>query len=475
MAFYAVSSKFLTCKTPGQQVDGGANVMIESMKKVGFADDGTGAGRVIDVAASWRDLNVIGPPNGYDPDAGKTWVLVKEEFKELAEEHLPDVNITTVGRKLLGSFLGKDEGLVTHVEKQIAKWSEDINELIEIAKFEPQLAYAAYIFGTSKRWQFLCRTTPGIGSLLKPLEDLIDEKLIPALVGEHNYSQHLRGVFALPARLGGLGLLIPHKEAQFEYENSLIMTEQLTRAIVNQQDSFAEDKVKQAEAAKEITKRKAAKYEADLAEATVGFPADLVKMLDLAKEKGASCWLTSLPLKSCGFRLSKQQWFDAITMRYNLKPNDFPVFCACGKENSIDHCLTCKKGGFVHLRHDAVRDSFAEIMRSVGKDVKTEPHLLPVTGEPLPAGTNIKDGAQADVSALSIWTSLCKAFFDIRVFNPLASTNWEMDIVDMYKHHEDAKKNTGGKENVYSIDFLLHWWSWQRIRKADETSGQPYL
>ena len=87
-----------------------------------------------------------------------------------------------------------------------------------------------------------------------------------------------------------------------------------------------------------------------------------------------------------------------------------------------------------------MRDSFAEIMRSVGKDVKTDPPLLPVTGEPLPAGTNIKDGARAEVNALSIWTPLCKAFFDIRVFNPLASTNWEKDIVDMYKHHEDAKK-----------------------------------
>ena len=168
-------------------------------------------------------------------------------------------------------------------------------------------------------------------------------------------------------------------------------------------------------------------------------------------------------------------------MRYNLKPNDFPVLCACGKENSINHCLTCKKGGFVHLRHDAVRDSFAEIMRSVGKDVKTEPHLLPVTGEPLPAGTNTKDGARADVSALSIWIPLCKAFFDIRVFNPLASSNWEMDIVNMYKHHEDAKKRvqrpytTGRKGNVYTFDFHLHWWSWQIIRNADETSGQPYL
>ena len=144
-------------------------------------------------------------------------------------------------------------------------------------------------------------------------------------------------------------------------------------------------------------------------------------MLELAKEKGAaSCWLTSLPLKTCGFRLNNQQWFDSITIRYNLKPNDFPSSCSCGKDNSVSHCLSCKKGGFINLRHDAVRDSFAEIMKSVGKDVRTEPSLLPVTGEKLPAGANFKDGARSDFSALSIRNPLCKAFFYIRVFNPLA-------------------------------------------------------
>ena len=39
----------------------------------------------------------------------------------------------------------------------------------------------------------------------------------------------------------------------------------------------------------------------------------------LGSEKGASTWLTSLPLKSYGFRLNKQQFQDALCMRYDLK------------------------------------------------------------------------------------------------------------------------------------------------------------
>ena len=63
-----------------------------------------------------------------------------------------------------------------------------------------------------------------------------------------------------------------------------------------------------------------------------------------------------------------------------------------------------------------------------------------MTGEELPPGSNVSDGARADVSALSFWTPLSRAFFDIRVFDPQAPTNWSKDIPQMYKHHEELKK-----------------------------------
>ena len=182
------------------KVDGGADEMLDGLKKAGFADDGSNAGKVVDLAISWKDLQVIGPPIGYYPNAPKTWLLVKEEFRELAEHHFPDINITTLGRRFLGSFLGTEDGLKAYVQEQMTDWIQDIEELANIAQFEPQLAYAAYIFGTSKRWQFLCRTTPGISKMLEPLESIIEGTLIPALVGKRKCSGELRQVFALPTR-----------------------------------------------------------------------------------------------------------------------------------------------------------------------------------------------------------------------------------------------------------------------------------
>ena len=45
---------------------------------------------------------------------------------------------------------------------------------------------------------------------------------------------------------------------------------------------------------------------------------ELGRQLVLLSEKGASSWISTLPLKECGFVLSKQQFQDAIRIRYNI-------------------------------------------------------------------------------------------------------------------------------------------------------------
>ena len=94
----------------------------------------------------------------------------------------------------------------------------------------------------------------------------------------------------------------------------------------------------------------------------------------------------------------------------------------------------------MHIRHNAVRDTFADVLKEICKDVKIEPQLLPVTGEVLPPVSNTSDGARADVSAIGLWQPLNRAFLDIRVFNPHAPSNAMREISQMYSHHEKEKK-----------------------------------
>ena len=48
------------------------------------------------------------------------------------------------------------------MNSQIDERTSDVEALAKIAKTEPQLAYAACVYGTSKRWCFVRRTAPNI-------------------------------------------------------------------------------------------------------------------------------------------------------------------------------------------------------------------------------------------------------------------------------------------------------------------------
>ena len=124
-------------------------------------------------------------------------------------------------------------------------------------------------------------------------------------------------------------------------------------------------------------------------------PAPLQRAMDLAQAKGASSWLTPLPIEELGFSLHKGAFWDALALRYGWSPLNVPSHCACGVSFSIQHVLSCPKGGFPSLRHNEVRDFTATVMTEVCHDVCVEPHLQPLSGEALNGATAIStDDAQ---------------------------------------------------------------------------------
>ena len=127
-------------------------------------------------------------------------------------------------------------------------------------------------------------------------------------------------------------------------------------------------------------------------------PDGLQRAVTLAKEKGSSSWLTALPLAEHSFTLHKGAFHDALALRYGWTPPKLPAKCECGSSFSVEHALTCVKGGFVHCRHNEIRDLTATLLTEVCKDVRVEPELQPVTHEVLNGATaNSKDGARLDI------------------------------------------------------------------------------
>ena len=58
------------------------------------------------------------------------------------------------------------------------------------------------------------------------------------------------------------------------------------------------------------------------------------------------------------------------------------------KKFTTDHTMSSLKGGFIHQRHDIIRDTLSKIFEEVCTDVSIEPPLLPITGEDLARNVN---------------------------------------------------------------------------------------
>ena len=109
-------------------------------------------------------------------------------------------------------------------------------------------------------------------------------------------------------------------------------------------------------------------------------------------------------------------------------------------KNDIVHILSCKKGGYVSMRHNALRDSIAQMMREGGcSDVRTDPLLLPVNASDFSSQTNTSDGARLDISARGINSTFERSFYDVRGSHPHCASNVTLSLSELYEKNEKEK------------------------------------
>ena len=73
--------------------------------------------------------------------------------------------------------------------------------------------------------------------------------------------------------------------------------------------------------------------------------------------------------------------------------------------------MSCKKGGFINIRHNDLRDLTAKLLSEVCRDVEVEPTLLPLTGEHMDYRTAIEtDEARVEIRARRFWIRGQQAF-----------------------------------------------------------------
>ena len=435
-----------------------------ALRQIWYANDATAAGTLADLKKWWDNVLKLGPAFGYFVNPQKTWLVTKNNFVQSAAELFTgtSVNITTGGRPVLGSPVGKPEYIAEFVSLKAKEWANEIERLAEIADSQPHAAYGAITHSLAGKWSYLSHTTPDIGHLLEPVEHSIRTSLLPKLTGQHAPSDIQRCLFALPARLGGLNIGCPTSFAYEQFSASREVSKPLVDQILSGNTDYPDDTfAAQIEAKNKIKTRRRQQSQEAAQRIRESLTSPMQLAMDLAQEKGASSWLTALPLEEHGFILHKSAFRDAMALRYGWVPSQIPSHCVCGQPFTIQHVLQCPRGGFPSIRHNELRDLTASLLKETCHGVATEPSLQPITSETFrAASTNTQDGARLDIVANGFWGGVYeRAFFDVRVFNPFAPSNRRSSLASSYRYHESLKKR--------------HYE--QRIREVEHSSFTPLV
>ena len=306
---------------------------------------------------------------------------------------------------------------------------------------------------------FLQRTVNGISELLKPLEECVRAKLIPAISGRPSCSNLERQLLSLPSNMGGMGIRYP-TNSESSYTASSKITSSLTEKIILQDIDAPLHTDETGRIKAEVRQQKNMDNRMKLEEIQQQLTYSQQRLLECSLEKGASNWVTAIPLEKYGYMLHKGDFRDAIYLRYGWQIQNLPTHCDCGMSMSVDHALICHKGGYPSIRHNEIRDLSAALLSEVCSSTSIEPGLQPLSGEDLDYETANRDKeARLDIKTTGFWRSGQDAFFDVRVFHPNTSSYRHKSLSSLYRQHEKEKKRSCG----------------QRVREVERAAFTPLV
>jgi hypothetical protein len=165
----------------------------------------------------------------------------------------------------------------------------------------------------------------------------------------------------------------------------------------------------------------------------------------MLKAKDAGAWLTAMPDALNGTALSADEFRDNLRIRLGLEPTSLPHCCeGCGQRFSVEHAMSCKKGGLVMLRHNDVAAEWHHLCaQALTPAAVTDEPLIHTSRDVRQAGANgtaPQPELRGDVSAHGFWRRGTTAIFDIRVTDTEVASNRGMDPKKVLKRHETEKK-----------------------------------
>ena len=123
-----------------------------------------------------------------------------------------DINIQILAqcKEHPGTAVGTSQFRDEYIMEKINKWVQELRVLSKIAKIEPQAASTCFLSGYRHKFCYM-RAIPGIGKLLRKVDEVILTEFIPAITE--------RKLLSLAPR--ELGISIFEELCEIEYQNSI--------------------------------------------------------------------------------------------------------------------------------------------------------------------------------------------------------------------------------------------------------------
>ena len=279
-----------------------------------------------------------------------------------------------------------------------------MSKLGDIAKTNPQNEYACLTKGKKHQVNFITRTTHSSSALLETSEEIIRESIIPALTSRREPLPKEREVISLQLKSGGLGI-----DCSENHHNDYELSKKLSELLEDKDPLTGE--LWQKRTLDDLLYAKKKKFSEKISNMKSVLSTEQRYALGRASEKGAAASLKVLSLKRFGTQLNKSEFRDGLSLRYSWNPKNAQLSCPCGEIFNLAHASYCPKGGYTNVRDNGIRDTCANLMNAVCRDVAVEPLLQLLDGDTFDRNSSATDDARLDIKANGLWGTVFERTF----------------------------------------------------------------